>query len=288
LIEANSKPVVWITGAGGLIGSYFVQTARAHAAESRVYGLTHAQLDLLNLAAVKARFERDRPQLVIHCAAMSKSPACQANPELARKTNVEATRELAELAVEATFVFFSTDLVFDGAQGGYVETDAVNPLGVYAETKAQAEQIVARHPRHLIIRTSLNGGTSPTGDRGFNEVMRRAWTAGQTLALFSHEYRSPIHARETAEAVWKLISLGATGVFHVAGSERLSRWEIGERLAARWPQLKPKIRPEKLENHSGPPRAPDTSLNCAKTEALVSGRLPGLTEWLKLHPHEPF
>lgn len=207
---------------------------------------------------------------------------------MARKLNVEVTRVLAELAADVSLVLFSTDLVFDGRRGHYTESDRPNPLSVYAETKLAAERVVAQHPRHLIIRTSLNGGTSPTGDRGFNEEMRRACLAGRTLRLFKDEYRSPIAAVETARAVWQLIAAGATGIYHVAGSERLSRWRIGELLAARWPELHPKIEPASLKEYQGAPRPPDTSLNCAKTEGLLGACLPGFSDWLAAHPDEVF
>ncbi len=233
-------------------------------------------------------FAAERPSLVIHCAALSKSVACQADPALARRLNVEVTQTLTELAADVPFVFFSTDLVFDGRKGNYLETDGVNPLSVYAETKLTAEQIVAQHPRHLIIRTSLNGGVSPTGDRGFNEEMRRAWQAGRTLRLFTDEFRSPIAAVETACAVWQLIAAGATGTYHVAGSERLSRWRIGELLAARWPQLNPKNEAASLGEYQGAPRPPDTSLNCQKAERVLRAPLPGFTHWLATHPEACF
>ena len=150
------------------------------------------------------------------------------------------------------------------------ESAPVNPLSVYAATKVAAEQILLANPSHTIIRTSLNGGTSPTGNRGFNEQMRRAWQAGQTLRLFTDEFRSPIPAEVTARAIWELAALNQAGLYHVAGSERLSRWQIGQLLAARWPELKPKIEPGSLKEYAGAPRAPDTSLNCAKAQKLLS------------------
>ena len=250
--------------------------------------LTRQRLDLADSAAVRAAFRRDNPQLVIHCAALSKSPDCEANPTLARKLNVEVTALLAELAVELPLIFLSTDLVFDGLKGNYDEAAPVNPLSVYAETKAAAEQILLANPKHTIIRTSLNGGTSPTGDRGFNEQMRRAWGAGQSMRLFTDEFRAPIPAEATARAIWDLASQDRPGLYHVAGSERLSRWQIGQLLAARWPDLKPQMEPGSLKQYRGAPRAPDTSLNCAKAQKLLSFRLPGLTEWLTAHPNEVF
>lgn len=279
---------VWITGAGGLIGSYLVRTAPHFVSDARVVALTRERLDLTDSPAVEVEFRRQNPQLVIHCAALSRSPECEANPELARRLNVEVTAQLAQVAAEIAFVFLSTDLVFDGRAGHYEESAATNPLGVYAETKVAAEQIVLANPRHTVIRTSLNGGTSPTGDRGFNEQMRRAWRAGRTLSLFVDEFRSPIPAEVTARAIWELVALKRAGLYHVAGSERLSRWQIGQFLAARWPVLKPKIEPGSLKEYAGAPRAPDTSLNCAKAQNLLSFHLPGLTEWLSEHPNEVF
>jgi dTDP-4-dehydrorhamnose reductase len=159
---------------------------------------------------------------------------------------------------------------------------------MYAETKVAAERVMLANPKHTVIRTSLNGGTSPTGDRGFNEEMRRAWQAGQTLRLFTDEFRSPIAAEETARAIWELAARSRPGLYHVGGSERLSRWEIGQLLAARWPQLNPRIEPGSLKEYRGAPRAPDTSLNCAKVQQLLSFPLPSLTQWLAAHPDEAF
>jgi dTDP-4-dehydrorhamnose reductase len=253
-----------------------------------VIALTREKLDLADLPAVKQAFREQSPQMVIHCAALSKSPACQANPALARRLNVEVTALLAELASEIPLIFFSTDLVFDGQRGNYDESATVNPLSVYAETKAEAEKIVLANPGHTVVRTSLNGGTSPTGDRGFNEEMRHAWQAGRTLNLFVDEFRTPIAASVTARAVWELAALGKPGLYHVAGAERLSRWKIGELLAARWPQLNPQIKAGSLKEYQGAPRSPDTSLNCAKAQKLLNSPLPGLTQWLAENSNTEF
>ena len=280
--------LAWITGAGGLIGNYLVQTAARYAPSVKVVRLTREQLDLTDSGAVARKFRQDTPGLIIHCAAISRSPECQANPALARKVNVEVTAVMAELAVEGEFVFLSSDLVFDGRCGNYDESAAPNPLSIYAQTKLAAEQIVLANPRHMVVRTSLNGGTSPTGDRGFNEQMRLAWGANKPLTLFTDEFRCPIPAALTAQAIWELVQHHQPGLYHLAGSERLSRWQIGQLLAARWPQLKPQIIPGSAADYPGAPRSPDTSLNCAKIQRLLSFRLPGLTEWLSSHPDERF
>ena len=264
-----SRPLAWITGAGGLIGSYLARTAPRFAAAWRVRGLTRNDLDLQNFEAVRREFQKDSPNLIVHCAALSKTQDCEKNPRLARELNVEVTKVLAELAVDIPFICFSSDLVFDGRQGFYDETAAVNPLGVYADTKIAAEKIVLANPNHSVVRTSLNGGISPTGDRGFNEQMRRAFREGEQLTLFTDEFRSPIPALATAQAVWELIAQQRPGLYHVAGSERLSRWQIGTALATRWVSLHPKIEPMSIKDFHGLPRSPDTSMNCAKVQKRI-------------------
>ncbi len=289
-LAVPNKPdsTIWITGAGGLIGNYLVQLAPQFASSSHAVGLTRETLDLLDTAAVRQAFRELQPAAIVHCAAMTKPPDCQANPKLAHRINIETTALLAELAANIPFFFISTDLVFDGRKGNYAETDPVNPLSVYAETKVAAERIVLANPRHTVIRTSLNGGVSPTGDRGFNEQIRMAWQRGEKLRFFTDEFRSPIHAEFTARACWELFSKQQTGIIHVAGGEKLSRARIGEQLARRCQHLNPKFDTGSLKDYAGVPRSPDTSLDSSKAQAQLSFQLPGLTDWLQENPTAPF
>lgn len=280
-------PLLWITGANGLIGNYLVQTAPRFAPQWSLRTLTREQLDLLDFAAVEREFKKDKPQLVVHCAAISIAGEAQKNPTLARRVNVEVTKLLAELAAEIQFVFFSTDLVFDGRKGNYTETDAPNPLHVYGETKAAAEEIVLKYPRHLVVRTSLNYGASRAGNRSFNEQLRLALRAGQGMTLFTDEFRSPIPAIETARAIWELAGKNCTGIFHVAGAEKLSRWQIGQLLVKQWPEIKTKLVAGSAKDFCGPPRALDTSLDISKVQKILSAPLLGLSDWLAAIPDEP-
>jgi len=286
---SEPNQLVWITGARGLIGNYLVQTALRFVPHWRVRALTRADFDLLDFAAVEREFKKDRPQLVIHCAAISTVAEAQKNPDHAWRVNVEMTRLLAGLASEGRFIFFSTDLVFDGRRGNYIETDAVNPLTRYGETKAAAEKIVGQNPRHLVVRTSINGGVSIPGNRAFNEQLRAALQAsGQGMTLFTDEFRCPIPASETARAVWELAQKNGAGIFQVAGAEKLSRWQIGQLLIGRWPEVKVKIQSGSAKDFAGPPRALDTSLDISKIQKFLSAPLPGLTGWLAANPGESF
>lgn len=297
---------VWVTGAGGLIGNACVAVAGAgeHGRDglgSRVHGpdlhrlggrarpLMRSEVDLADFRAVERLFARERPSGVIHCAASSRSPTCQADPAAARLQNVAVTRRLAELAAEIPMVFLSSDLVFDGrrngAEGGYREDDAVNPLSVYAETKVEAESWVRRNPRHAIVRTSLNFGHSPSGPGAFNEELATAWRAGRVVDLFVDEFRGPIAAVETARRLWALLDSGQGGVFHLTGSERLSRYDIGQLVAEDLRRSEPgmgtPMRAGSLAGYSGAPRPPDTTLDCSKLAALLGEPMPVFTSWLR-------
>jgi dTDP-4-dehydrorhamnose reductase len=289
MIESNPQTkLAWITGANGLIGNYLVQTAPRFAPRWRVRALTREQFDLLDFETVEREFKKDRPQIVIHCAAISAVGEAQKNPALARRVNVEATKLLAELAAEIQFVFFSTDLIFDGQKGNYAETDAPNPLHIYGETKIVAEEIVLKNPRHLVVRTSINGGLSRAGNRSFNEQLKWSLQNSSGMKLFTDEFRSPIPAIETARAVWELAEKNCAGIFHVAGAEKLSRWQIGQLLVRRWPEIKTKIESGSAKDFPGPPRALDTSLDISKAQKVLSKPLPGLSGWLAANPNEPF
>lgn len=280
---------VWITGANGLIGNYLVQTAPRYAPQWTVRALTRDQFDLLDFSAVRQRFQQDRPALVIHCAALTVVADVQKDPAFANRVNVEVTRVLAELAADIPFIFFSTDLVFNGRKGGYREDDAPNPLHCYGETKLAAEQIVLKNPRHLVVRTSLNAGVSRSGQRAFNEQLRHSLQrAGQGMKLFTDEFRCPIPAVETARVIWELAQKNAVGLYHVAGAKKLSRWDIGRLLVQRWPELQSKIESGLTTDFSGPPRALDTSLDISKVQAILSQPLLGLDDWLAAHPQEFF
>jgi dTDP-4-dehydrorhamnose reductase len=281
--------LAWITGTNGLIGNYLVQTAPKFAPSWQVRALTRTDFDLLDFAAIRREFQKDNPQLVIHCAAITNVAEAQKNPAFAQRVNVGITKQLAELAAEIPFVFFSTDLVFDGRKGNYAETDAVNPLHIYGETKVAAEKSVLQNPRHLVVRTSINGGVSLSGSRAFNEQLRRAMqTPGQRMTLFTDEFRSPIPAAETARAVWELVGKKCMGIFHIAGAEKLSRLRIAQLLRQRWPEIKAKAQSGSAKDFAGLPRALDTSFDISKAQKILSAPLPKFSEWLAANPEEKF
>jgi dTDP-4-dehydrorhamnose reductase len=273
-------PRAIITGAAGLIGQYLVKTASRWAPEWDVRGLTRADFDLIDRSNVERTWQSIKPSTVIHCAALSRTKACEQDPEQARRINVEVTAHLAQLSQDIPFIFLSSGEVFDGRTGWYGETDEPNPINVYGQTKLEAEQAVLQNPRHTVVRIVLTAGTSATGDRSFVEDMCRAAKAGKDVTLYADEFRCPLPAGVIARAVWELADRKQPGLYHLGGSERLSRWEIGEALLPWYPELKGRLIQGSARSHIGSPRPSDLSLRCDKVQRLLSFRIPGFREWL--------
>jgi dTDP-4-dehydrorhamnose reductase len=274
------KSTVLITGAAGLIGSYLVRTAARWAPHAHVHGITRQDADLTDERQIAILWRNLNPDAVIHCAALSRAGACEADPRLAYEINVQATGRLADLAHDRPFLFLSSDQVFDGAKGSYVETDEVDPVNVYGRTKAEAERRILRNRNHTAIRVALTAGSSRSGDRSFVEEMRQACRRGHTLTLFTDEFRCPLPAGAVARAIWELLDRKRPGLYHLGGSERLSRWDIGLVLAQREPELSACLKPGSLRDYRGPRRPPDLSMRSGKIQELLSFRLPGFQEWL--------
>jgi dTDP-4-dehydrorhamnose reductase len=277
-------PRAIITGAAGLIGQYLVKTAPRWAPGWDVKGLSRAELELTETSKVTAHIHALKPDLLIHCAALSRTKACEQDPELASLVNVEVTAHLAQLSQDIPFIFLSSGEVFDGKTGWYSEADKPNPINVYGRTKLEAEQVVLQNPGHTVIRIVLTAGTSETGDRSFVEEMSLTAMAGKAVTLYADEFRCPLPAGIIARAVWELINQKQPGLYHLGGNERLSRWEIGEALLPWYPELKGRLIKGSALNHVGSPRPSDLSLRCDKIQRLLSFPIPGFREWLAGRP----
>ena len=273
-------PRAIITGAAGLIGRYLVKTASRWAPGWDVLGLSRAELDLTERSNLETRIHTLKPDLLIHCAALSRTKACEEDPEQARRINMEATAHLAQFSQDIPFIFLSSGEVFDGRAGWYGEEDEPNPINVYGRTKLEAEQAVLTNPKHTVVRIVLTAGTSETGNRSFVEEMCRTAKAGRDMMLYADEFRCPLPAGVIARALWELVDRQQPGLYHLGGRERLSRWDIGEALLPWYPELKGRLVEGSAQNHVGNPRPSDLSLRCDKIQCLLSFRIPGFRDWL--------
>ena len=275
-----------ITGASGHLGRHLLRrlhqdpypvVAWTGRREGAFAGVTFRPVDLSKRDQVAGAFADASPSVVIHAAAVSQVADCHNNPTLARRVNVDATLLLGDLcaATQTRLVLISTDLVFDGKQGFYRETDSPKPISVYGETKHRAEQVLLASGRHAVARVSLLYGPALGAPAGFFEQQVRSLREGRRLPLFSDEWRTPLDIRAAATALVRLAASDFSGVLHIGGPQRLSRLEMGQQLASILDLDDQALIPTLRDHLESPePRPRDVSLDSS--------------EWRQLFPELPW
>jgi dTDP-4-dehydrorhamnose reductase len=275
---------ILLTGAGGQLGGYLLRELQGSADAVIAWAGSRA-VDLRNKDAVVAALREARPDAVIHAAAVSSVARCHADPQTAHAVNVGGTDLLARLADEARarLVFVSTDLVFDGENAPYAEDDRPSRLSVYGRTKADAEAAVLARPRTVVARVSLLFGPSLVGRPSFFDEKVAALRDRRPCPLFADEWRTPLSLRTAARALVALARSDYEGVLHVGGPERLSRLEMGRRLAAfLGVDAVALVETTRAAAAVPGPRPRDTSLDSSRWRALFPGQpWPGWEDALR-------
>ncbi len=239
LDAAPSRPrdvKVLVTGAGGQLGLDLLDAFADH----DVVGLTRAELDVTDEAAVAAAVDGLRPALVVNAAAATDVDGCESDVLGAHRTNALAPWWLARACERtgATLVTFSTDYVFDGSAPtgpgghprGYVEGDPVAPLSVYGRTKAAGEQLVRETlTRHHIVRTAWVSGAR---GRNFVRTMLRLADAGGPVRVVDDQTGSPTTTRDLARAVRALAVSGRHGTVHLVNEGSCTWFELAAAVFA--------------------------------------------------------
>jgi dTDP-4-dehydrorhamnose reductase len=271
-----------ITGGNGYLGRWVAELAReweVTATYNRNPGaldkVDWRQLDVRDADAVSALVAGSSPDVIVHTAALNPG---QGNDF--ETVNVTGTANVANAAAAADtrLIHVSTDMVFDGQRGNYCEDDPVRPLNEYGRSKAAAEAAVTDSGAHaVIVRTSLIYGWRPTVARAA-QWMIDALDRRELVRLWSDEVRCPIWVESLAAALVELAGLDYTGPLHVAGDEKMSRYEFGVALLRfhhidRGPVFA-------VEVPRGQLRPRDCTLDTSRARELLETPLPGVTRVL--------
>jgi dTDP-4-dehydrorhamnose reductase len=225
-----------ITGSTGKLGRELLKVFPNSFAPS------HRELDITDKEAVFKFIKNIKPELLIHCAALTGIRECENNKESAWRVNVEGTENLVKacekFAKKCYFVYISTACVFYGDRGEYVETDIPYPKNFYSLTKLLGEFVVkySNLKRWLIIRT--------------NFVAREKWPYPKA---FVDRYGTYLFADDLARAIKTVLEKNYTGILHVCGDRKLSMFELAKITT-------PEVQPMTLEEYNGPPLTVDMSL----------------------------
>jgi dTDP-4-dehydrorhamnose reductase len=208
---------VVVTGARGLVGRAVSEHCAAVGDEVFSYG--HRELDITDRDAVQEVIRRDRPDVVINCAAWTNVDGCESDRERAFAANAAGPENLAAAckAAECIFITISTDYVFDGAKSGfYTQLDEPNPESVYAASKLEGERLSAlAYDKSIVVRTGYVFGR---GGINFLSTIVERIKKGERLKAISDTYGTPTYANDLAVRLRELAEKNVAGVYHVVNS----------------------------------------------------------------------
>jgi len=282
----------------GKFGQLGWELLRTLPALGEVTALDYPEIDLAHPESLRPVLRAAQPQMIVNATAYTAVDKAEGERELAQAINARAPGVMAEAARElgAALIHVSTDYVFDGEKGSsYVESDPVNPLGVYGISKLDGERAIeAVGGAHLILRTSWV--YSLRRDSFVTKVLQ--WSRQQpTLKVVSDQVSNPTWARMLAEIMAQLLARAGEepfgylherrGVYHLAGDGSCSRLEWAQEILAndlrREEQVTREILPALTRDFPTPARRPlFSALDCSKFSQTFGLRLPNWKEALRL------
>jgi dTDP-4-dehydrorhamnose reductase len=215
-----------VTGALGMLGRDL--TAAAEAAGHEAIGWDLPEMDITDLAAVRAGVRDVRPDAIVNCAAWTDVDGAEAQEARATEINADGARNVAAAAAGhgALVIQVSTDYVFDGeAAGGYAESAATAPRSAYGRSKLAGEHAVAEAApdAHAIVRSAWLFG--PHG-KNFVATMLRLAAERPEVTVVDDQVGCPTYTGHLASALVDIAERRLTGVLHVAGGGSCSWWEL--------------------------------------------------------------
>jgi dTDP-4-dehydrorhamnose reductase len=236
--------------------------------------------DAMSPESISRLVEEQHPAALVLADEIDSLTYCDQHPRDAMEFNTRAVRFFAEAAKKsgARLVYRSTAFVFDGRKPGglYTETDKVNPINVYGETKLMGEVHADKVPDFLIVRIGELYGAYPDN---FASHVRQQLKCGEKVELARDMFFSPITVDDAVSAIRTLTVNKMMGFYNVAGPERISHYDFGRRIAAAFGLSDDLLLPMSAGELGLTVRMPlDTSLDISKLSMLTKVR--GIDEGL--------
>ncbi|MEW6404472.1 MAG: SDR family oxidoreductase [Chloroflexota bacterium] len=280
-----------ITGASGLLGINLAEEMRdkhdvigVHRGKLMSAPFTTLKTDLLEPYAVNSILDKARPDWLINCAALADLEACDSNPGLARGLNTDLPGRLAAACKRRgiKFIHISTDAVFDGQKTAfYTEDDIPNPLGTYAETKLAGEhEVLLANPQATVARVNIYGW-SLSGRRSLAEFFFHNLTHSKSMSGFTDVIFCPMFVGHTAKLLVKMLESGLSGVYHLVGTQAMSKYQFGVEIARKFGLPESEISPKSILSSSlTARRSHNLSLSTHKLSTALGETLPDFSTGL--------
>ncbi len=236
--------------------------------------------------ALARLFDRYEFPSVLNCAGNCALKACELDPRMAWRTNVEGLLNLLAVIVDrpVRLVHLSIDLVFSGRDRGphapgYVESERHDPVTVFGKTMVSAEQLLADWlPQACVLRISLPMGVSFNGHAGAIDWIQSRFKHHRPATLYFDEVRTPAYTDCLSRLFCRILASDISGLFHTGGPRRLSLYEIAQivnRVGGYDPNLL--MGCPRIEAGPIPPRAGNVAMDSTKLADVFGG--PLLSAW---------
>jgi dTDP-4-dehydrorhamnose reductase len=277
---------ILITGGAGLLAINWALAVRErykvvlgiHLRHIEISGADTRYLDLDSKDRLLTQLDQIQPDLVVHTAGMTSVDECERRPAIARYANVTIAENVAQACshLQYPLVHISTDHLFTGDMKMVDEMHPPKPRNVYGRTKAEAEcRVLDSHSDALVIRTNFFGW-GPSYRRSFSDAIVNGLRARKMLNLYRDVYFTPILIKTAVDVVHELLDKKAGGIFNVVGSDRISKFEFGVRIAQVFELDSRLIIPTLLrDTESYVDRPLDMSLSNLKAKILLGKEIGG-------------
>lgn len=202
----------------------------------QIEGCQFLQIDLTRKTPVLEAIGSCKPEIIIHAAAISSPDVCEQQKERAWEVNVTGTQNIldAALLLGCRVVYVSTDMVFDGEQGNYAETDMPAPVNYYGLTKQEGEKLCLQSRADaLVVRITLQYGRGNGVHSSSSDWLMSNLQSGKQVSLFTDQFRTMTWVLDTAQGLEIAALYGTAGeIYHLTGPERISRYEFGRLFAS--------------------------------------------------------
>ena len=281
-----------VTGSVGLVGSQIVkdlvekdfEVYSCYNVEKPEFGIP-IHLDILKKDKIKNILQSIKPDVVIHLAAITDVDLCERQKELAVLVNTKSTEILAQESSKqhAYFVYMSTDYVFDGKEGMKNEKDVPNPLNFYGKSKLDGEIALNNLiTPYTIIRTSTPFGLHPK-KKSFALWITENLKSKKEIRVLSDQYTSPTFVPNLSKMLIEVVTKQITGIIHLAGSTRISRYDFAEMVADKLDLDKTLLKPTKMTDMKWDAQRPqDSSLDVSKANQILDVKPQKIEQSLEL------